>query len=284
MSTFDRYKWYGDRTDAQLASEKYLADQGLATAVNTALAAEQPLLVTGEPGTGKTTLARSIADQLGLEIHTFHTRSDHQSRDLLYSFDHLRRFYDAQSRDARVADLSHYIEFRGLGAAIKSGKECVVLIDEIDKAPRDLPNDLLDVIEKNTFKVDETNEVIPSKARPIVVITSNNERQLPDPFLRRCVFHSLTFPDATVLRRILAAHLKADLPTELASVAIARFEEIRKLPLEKRPATGELLAWMRVLIRAGVPEGTLEAPIAELPHLGALLKTERDLGSARKRA
>jgi MoxR-like ATPase len=278
MYTFEQYKSHENRSPEQLANEKYLASAQLATAVNTALAAEQPLLVMGESGTGKTKLAQSIADQLGLELVAFHTRSDHQAKDLLYHFDHIRRFYDAQVKGG-VDDLRTYVKFRALGEAIEKQQRCVVLIDEIDKAPRDLPNDLLDIIESKRFTVDEMNKEHTTKEPPIVVITSNNERQLPEPFLRRCVFHHIKFPDKQQLARILQTHFGDRLSAGLAEVAIARFEDLRARQLEKPPATSELIKWCWVLVRAGVPEAKLKVPLAELPHLGALLKTQQDHAS-----
>jgi MoxR-like ATPase len=287
MPDFDRYGWYEGRSEAQLDKERYLASSKLATAVNTALAAEMPLLVTGEPGTGKSMLAQSIADQLGLKLYRFHTRSDHHARDLLYTFDNLRRFYDAQAHGVGLKPASEYVELRALGLAIKNGqegRESVVLVDEIDKAPRDFPNDLLDVLDRMRFRIDETNHDFESpNVRPIVLITSNSERQLPDAFLRRCVFHHIEFPDTELLQRILAAHLKKDeLPAKLAETAIGRFLELRSLPgLEKRPATNELITWVRVLLRAGVPDDLPVRRLSELPHLGALLKTQIDLESVK---
>lgn len=277
MSTFDRYQAYTARTPDQLAKERYLADEVLATAVNTALAAEQPLLVMGESGTGKTTLAKSIADQFGYKFIAFHTRSDHQARDLLYQFDHIGRFYDAQVRPpGGVENLAKYVKFRKLGEAIKNGVECVVLIDEIDKAPRDFPNDLLDIVESMRFTVDEMEQEYSTAKPPIIVITSNNERQMPEPFLRRCVFHHLKFPGRELLAQILQTHFGATLSEKLAKVAISRFEELREKQLEKPPATSELIKWMSVLLRAGVPEARLQGPLAQLPYLGALLKTSHD--------
>lgn len=279
MSNFVRFRGYTERTKEQLADEKYLPSATLATAVNTALAAEQPLLITGEPGTGKTTLALSIAKQLEIALYfDHHTRSDHQARDLLYRFDGLRRLYDAQrgGRGIGVSSFDKYIRYVALGAAIVANERAVVLIDEIDKAPRDLPNDLLNIIEKLEFVVEETNEKKGTKHPPIVVITSNNERLLPEPFLRRCVFHRLKFPEPALLAQILGTHFPKGLSKGLVETAIERFEQIRKLPLEKRPATSELIAWVRVLQRAEI---TLDerAKLAELPHLGVLLKTQADL-------
>lgn len=285
MPDFEKYLPFQLRSAEQRKTDRYLATEKLATAVNTALAAEQPLLVTGEPGTGKSTLAKSIATQRGLALLTFHTRSDHQGRDLLYAFDNVRRFYDAQAGGPGLKKSSEYVEMRELGSAIvrgQSGEQTVVLIDEVDKASRDFPNDLLDVLDRMHFKVDETGQTFESKVRPIVVVTSNSERQLPDAFLRRCVFHHIEFPDAATLREILAVHLGEALPDKLADDAIARFQEIRRLPeLEKRPATGELITWVKVLLKAGVPEDFLGLKIGGLPHLGALLKTQPDLQAAR---
>lgn len=279
MVKFDRYEWYALRNKEQLASERYLASERLATAVNTAIAAEQPLLIMGEPGTGKTKLARSIADQLKLAFHEFHTRSEHQARDVLYTFDNMRRFYDAQLGHDTVLAPEAYVTCVALGKAIASNEEQVVLIDEIDKASRDFPNDLLDVIDRMRFTITETGKVHETTVKPIVVITSNSERELPDPFLRRCVFHHLEFPGDAMLREIIATHFGAALPEKLATTAVARFSELRSKSLDKKPATGELITWVRVLLRAGVPDDLPTRPVAELPHLGALLKTLQDLES-----
>lgn len=271
----------GTGSQSRDPSGSYLADPKLVIAVNTALLVEQPLLVTGEPGTGKTALAWSIATELGLGPPlTFFTRSDHQARDVLYSFDHLRRYYHAQINDPQAADPRNYVTFQALGDAIRQKAQRVVLIDEIDKAPRDFPNDLLNEIDRMEFWVRETGEHFAAAVRPIVVITSNSERQLPDPFLRRCVFHHIRFPDATQLRQILTQRL-ADLRPDdrLIEAAIRRLQELRAIEeLEKKPGTGELIPWIRVLVRAGVdPQKLLTTPLAELDYINALLKTRQDL-------
>jgi MoxR-like ATPase len=266
----------------------YLADPELVLAVNTSLAVGQPLLLTGEPGTGKTMLAWSIASELGLgDVLEFHTRSDHQARDTLYSFDNLRRFYDAQNRDPRAEDLNHYVRLEPLGLAIASPSQRVVLIDEIDKAPRDFPNDLLDELDRMKFLVHETGVEYNAVYRPVVIITSNSERQLPAPFLRRCVFHHIAFPTAERLERILHERLgHLHLRETLSKAAIRRFEELRRLDgLEKLAATSELLSWVRVLLAAGVDEPQLSSgSLAELPLLSALVKTRADLERIGKHA
>jgi MoxR-like ATPase len=261
---------------------RYLADSRLVTAVNTAIAVGQPLLITGEPGTGKTMLAWSIAAELGLgSVLEFHTRSDHQARDLLYEFDYMARFYHAQTRDPRAEQLELYIRWHALGEAIRSPEQRVVLIDEIDKAPRDFPNDLLDELDRMEFRVPELGTAFKASHPPVVVITSNSERQLPDPFLRRCIFHRLDFPAGERLQAILRERLgHLGLPDRLIEVATARFEQIRQVPgFEKLPSTAELIAWVRVLHVSGVdPEALKQSRLAELPLSGALIKSERDGG------
>lgn len=286
-STWQRYKGDGSappgaKAPARGERGRYLADAELVTAVNTALAVEQPLLVTGQSGTGKTTLAWSIATELGLgDVLEFHTRSDHQAQDVLFSFDNLRRFYHAQTSDKRAEDPGNYITYRALGQAIRSREPLprLVLIDEIDKAPRDFPNDLLDEIDRMSFSVPETGDRFDALHRPVVVITSNSERQLPDPFLRRCVFHEILFPSPERLQEILQERLgHLALSNTLAGAATERFLQLRNLTgLEKQPATGELIVWVKVLLQAGVDPAALErAPLSELPFPGAIVKTRHD--------
>jgi MoxR-like ATPase len=277
----------GRPPDSRGESGRYLADDELVNAVNAALAVEQPLLVTGEPGTGKTLLAWSVASELGLgPVLEFHTRSDHQARDALFVVDNLMRFYHAQTNDARATNPTNYIRWQALGEAIRSEARRLVLIDEIDKAPRDFPNDLLDELDRMEFRLPETGEIFRAKHRPVVIITSNSERQLPDPFLRRCAFHRIEFPDEKRLLAILRERLAPlGLAERLCQAAVKRFEEVRALAnLEKKPATGELIAWVRVLHRAGIDATDLENwPLRDLPYPGLILKNERDTSVLRPR-
>jgi MoxR-like ATPase len=272
---------------------RYLASAGLAAAVNTSLAAEQPLLVAGAPGTGKSTLADSIAAQLGLgEVLRYQTRSDSTHRDALYRFDNLRRFYDAHHRreDAELP-ATEYRTFEALGEAIqhasKGGEPRVVLIDEVDKAPRDFPNGLLLELEKMEFSIPETKEYYkaPQARRPIVILTTNSERQLPEPFLRRCVFHYIDFPGPTRLQQILRERLNLD--DALIVAAVERFAELLETyreRLDKPPATGELLKWVQVLHRAGKSADVIRnTPLPQLPSLGSLLKTQKDMNEVAAR-
>lgn len=278
----------------QADASRFVPGEELATVINTAIAVGEPLLITGEPGTGKTQTAYYAAYQLGIEpvIH-FQVKSDSTARDLLYYFDTVRYFHDAHlvnleqqaSSAARTLDKRNYVEPRALWTAFQSavatGAPCVVLIDEIDKAPRDFPNDLLHELDKMEFTVTETGETIsaPRQLAPIVFITSNSERRLPEPFLRRCVYHHIRFDDKLVERAIASRRTEFhNLSDDFLRMALQRFLALRDQPLRKQPATGELLVWLRVLALAvGTYPAWLEEDLAKLPYLGVLLKDRQDI-------
>jgi len=253
---------------------RYLSNDSLEAAVNCAFALERPLLVKGEPGTGKTLLAEAITETLETEMITWHVKSTTRAQDGLYVYDTVQRLYDSRFGDGDVRDIRRYIKLGPLGRALASDKRVVLLIDEIDKADLEFPNDLLHELDRMRFRVIETGDEVAAKERPVVVITSNNEKELPDAFLRRCVFHFIDFPEREFMRQIVNVH-HPDLPRALAEQVLSVFYEIRGMSrLRKRPSTSELIDWIAVLRKANVNEVKLEQA---LPFLGALLKKEQDL-------
>ena len=252
----------------------YLTNEAIEHAVDCALALERPLLVKGEPGTGKTLLAQAIAESIGLEIIHWPVKSTTRAQDGLYVYDTVQRLYDARFGDGDVKDIRHYIKLGPLGRAFESEKRVVLLIDEVDKADLEFPNDLLHELDRMRFVVGETGDEVVAKERPVVVITSNNEKELPDAFLRRCVFHFIDFPDVELMKRIVRVH-HPRIDEVLVDQAVVAFYELRDLPrLRKRPSTSELVDWIAVLKRAGIGEKRF---VKELPFLGVLLKKEQDI-------
>ena len=252
----------------------YLTNQAIEHAVDCALALERPLLVKGEPGTGKTLLAQAIAESLSLEIIHWPVKSTTRAQDGLYLYDTVQRLYDARFGDGDVKDIRHYIKLGPLGRAFASDKRVVLLIDEVDKADLEFPNDLLHELDRMRFIIGETGDEVVARQRPVVVITSNNEKELPDAFLRRCIFHFIDFPDQELMKRIVRVH-HPNIDGELVDQAVVAFYELRELPrLRKRPSTSELVDWIAVLKRAGIGEKRF---IRELPFLGVLLKKEQDI-------
>ncbi|NRD52407.1 MoxR family ATPase [Corallococcus sp. AB018] len=255
-------------------TDSYLTSEGLQAAVNCALTLQRPLLVKGEPGTGKTLLAEAIAQGLGLKLLTWHVKSTTRAQDGLYVYDTVQRLYDSRFGDGDVRDIRRYIRMGPLGEAFASPERVVLLIDEVDKADLEFPNDLLHELDRMRFRISETNDEVVAKNRPVVLITSNNEKELPDAFLRRCVFHFIDFPERELMQRIVDVH-HPGLDSALADQAMKVFYELRAMTrLRKRPSTSELIDWISVLKANGVVELKLEE---QLPFLGALLKKEQDL-------
>jgi MoxR-like ATPase len=264
-------------------TDNYIASQDLMRIVDVAVALSRPLLIKGEPGTGKTLLAHSIAKAYDMELLTWHVKSTTKARDGLYVYDAVQRLYDSRFQDRDVSDIRQYIRMGPLGQAFRSDKRVVLLIDEIDKADVEFPNDLLHEIDAMSFTVSETGEQVTAKQRPIVIITSNSEKELPDAFLRRAVFHYITFPDQSLMREIVNVHFP-DLGEALLHRSMEAFYALRGLDgLRKRPSTSELIDWIAALVATGVAPETLQGPSGQLPYLGALLKREQDLAVALRR-
>ena len=261
-------------------TERYVATDDLMMAVNAAVTLARPLLVKGEPGTGKTQLAEEIAAALGKPLHRWHIKSTTKAQHGLYEYDAVSRLRDSQLGEEKVHDIGNYIVRGRLWEAFASPEQAVLLIDEIDKADIEFPNDLLLELDRMEFYVHETRELVQATHRPIVVITSNNEKELPDAFLRRCFFHFIRFPDPETMTRIVAVHYP-QLKRELLSEALNAFYKLREVPgLKKKPSTSELLDWLKLLLAEDVPPEALRTddPRKGLPPLyGALLKNEQDV-------
>ena len=257
----------------------YVASDDLAIAVNAAVTLQRPLLVKGEPGTGKTELARQVATALGLPMIEWHVKSTTKASQGLYEYDAVSRLRDSQLGDARVHDVTNYIRKGKLWQAFDAAGRVVLLIDEIDKADIEFPNDLLQELDRMEFHVYETGETVRARHRPVIIITSNNEKELPDAFLRRCFFHYIRFPDPETLAAIVRLHFPG-IKEALLATALSQFFELREVPgLKKKPSTSEVLDWLRLLLAEDLsPEDLRKDPKSALPRLhGALLKNEQDV-------
>ena len=255
-------------------SSGYVVTPDLMDAVNVSIALKKPLLIKGEPGTGKTMLAESIAESMDMPLIVWSIKSTTKAQDGLYMYDTVQRLYDSQFGEGDVSDISQYIRLGKLGEAFTSEKQAVLLIDEIDKADLEFPNDLLWELDKMEFYINETKETVKTIHRPIVIITSNAEKELPDAFLRRCIFHYIAFPDEEKMREIIRVHY-GDIDQKLCDNAIEAFYEIRKMnDLQKKPSTSELLDWIQALMISGVSVDDLSE---RMPFVGVLLKKNEDI-------
>ena len=260
-------------------SDDYVVTRELMNAVNVSIALKKPLLIKGEPGTGKTMLAEAISKALDMKLIIWGIKSTTKAQEGLYVYDTVQRLYDSQFGEGDVANIKQYIKLGKLGEAFTSDKQVVLLIDEIDKADLEFPNDLLWELDKMEFYINETKETIKTKHRPIVIITSNAEKELPDAFLRRCIFHYIEFPDEEKMEEIIKVHF-GDIDYKLCRKALDAFYELRKMDeLQKKPSTSELLDWIQALMISGVDVENLSD---EMPFVGVLLKKNQDIDIMRE--
>ena len=268
-------------------TDTYIATEDLQMAVNAAVTLERPLLIKGEPGTGKTMLAEEVAAALGRPLINWHIKSTSKAQQGLYEYDAVSRLRDSQLGDERVKDIGNYIKRGKLWDAFETDERVVVLIDEIDKADIEFPNDLLTELDQMEFFVYETGETVRAKNRPIVIITSNDEKELPDAFLRRCFFHFISFPDRDTMERIVQVH-HPRIKQDLISEALDIFFNVREVPgLKKKPTTSELIDWLKLLMADDIPDEILKErdPTRAIPPLyGALLKNEQDVHTLQRLA
>ena len=260
-------------------SSRYVASNDLMSTVNIAMALEKPLLIKGEPGTGKTMLAQAVSEALGKKLIIWNVKSTTKAQDGLYVYDVVQRLYDSQFGTEGVDNIGKYIKLGKLGEAFTADEQVVLLIDEIDKADLEFPNDLLWELDKMEFYIPETKETIKAKQRPIVIITSNAEKELPDAFLRRCVFHYINFPDQEQMEEILRVHFDK-LDEKLIQQALVAFYWLRDLRgIEKKPSTSELVDWLRAMIAGGIDPDDI---VDQMPFAGVLLKKDKDLQTLQK--
>ena len=258
------------------STSTYVASEELMSAVNVARLLEKPLLIKGEPGTGKTMLAEAIAESLNMKLIIWNIKSTTKAQDGLYMYDTIQRLYDGQFGEEGVDDIKRYIKLGKLGEAFSSEEQVILLIDEIDKADLEFPNDLLWELDQMEFYIHETKETIKAKKRPIVIITSNAEKELPDAFLRRCIFHYIAFPDKELMTEIVKTHFE-HVDDKLLAEALKVFYDIRDMrDVKKKPSTSELIDWIRALQLGGIPT---EKIVSELPFVGTIVKKDEDLNA-----